>query len=164
MLRTRACRPVNNLRTFSHSCQRPSAQSTSSLSPGPSNIDLQAQLQETRANVPEGARYPPGAAPAGPEVQPADSPRRLNSNISVCDLDTIKQRIGDWMVLATAGFKQQTDELRQRTDEFTQKTSTKLFKLGSQLNRVTGYEQIEVLKQRVVEQGVLHSLTVCATI
>jgi sensitive to high expression protein 9 len=56
------------------------------------------------------------------------------------------------MVLATVGFRQQTDELRQRTDEFTQKTSTKLFKLGSQLNRVTGYEQIEVLKQRVVEQ------------
>ncbi|KAG2033684.1 Mdm33 family-domain-containing protein [Suillus americanus] len=56
------------------------------------------------------------------------------------------------MALATAGFKQQTDELRQRTDEFTQKTSTKLFQLGSQLNRVTGYEQIDALKQRVVEQ------------
>ncbi|KAG1776176.1 Mdm33 family-domain-containing protein [Suillus placidus] len=150
MLRTRAWRPVNNLRTFSHSCLRPNVQSTSSLSPGPSNIDSQAQPhQETHANVPEGVRYPPGA---GPKVQPADSPRQLNSRKSTYDLDIIKQRIGDWMALATAGFKQQTDELRQRTDEFTQKTSTKLFQLGSQLNRVTGYEQIDALKQRVVEQ------------
>jgi hypothetical protein len=64
------------------------------------------------------------------------------------------------MALATVVFKQQTDELRQRTDELTQKTSTKLFQLGSQLNRVTGYEQIDALKQQVVEQGVLHFLAV----
>ncbi|OAX41759.1 mitochondrial distribution and morphology family 33, partial [Rhizopogon vinicolor AM-OR11-026] len=63
-----------------------------------------------------------------------------------------KERVRDWMTLATAAFKQQTDELRQRTDQLTQKTSTKFFQLGSQLNRVTGYEQIEALKQRVVEQ------------
>lgn len=148
MLRTRAWRPsTNNLRTFSHSCLRTNAQSTSSLSPGSSNVGSRAQPhQETHANVPE------GAASAGPEVQPADSSRRLDSKISAYDLDTIKQRIRDWMALATVGFKQQTDELRQRTDELTQKTSTKLFQLGSQLNRVTGYEQIDALKQRVVEQ------------
>lgn len=148
MLRTRAWRPsTNNLRTFSHSCLRTNAQSTSSLSPGSSNVGSQAQPhQETHANVPE------GAASAGPKVQPADSSPRLDSTISAYDLDTIKQRIRDWMALATVGFKQQTDELRQRTDELTQKTSTKLFQLGSQLNRVTGYEQIDALKQRVVEQ------------
>lgn len=148
MLRTRAWRPsTNNLRTFSHSCLRTNAQSTSSLSPGSSNVGSQAQPhQETHANVPE------GAASAGPKVQPADSSPRLDSTISAYDLDTIKQRIRDWMALATVGFKQQTDELRQRTDELTQKTSTKLFQLGSQLNRVTGYEQIDALKQQVVEQ------------
>ncbi|KAG2758167.1 hypothetical protein P692DRAFT_20709980 [Suillus brevipes Sb2] len=148
MLWTRAWRSsTNNLRTFSHSCLRTNAQSTSSLSPGSSNVGSQAQPhQETHANVPE------GAASAGPKVQPADSSRRLDSTISAYDLDTIKQRIRDWMALATVGFKQQTDELRQRTDELTQKTSTKLFQLGSQLNRVTGYEQIDALKQRVVEQ------------
>lgn len=156
MLRTRAWRPsTNNLRTFSHSCLRTNAQSTSSLSPGSSNVGSHAQPhQETHANVPE------GAASAGPEVQPADSSRRLDSKISAYDLDTIKQRIRDWMALATVVFKQQTDELRQRTDELTQKTSTKLFQLGSQLNRVTGYEQIDALKQQVVEQGVLHFLAV----
>ncbi|KAG1879175.1 Mdm33 family-domain-containing protein [Suillus subluteus] len=153
MLRTRAWRPANNLRTFSHSCLRHNAQSTSSLSPGPSNDDSQAQPhQETHANAPEGVGYPPGAASTGPRIQPADSPRRFNCKISAYDLDTIKQRIEDWMALATAGFKQQTDELRQRTDKFTQKTSTTFFQLGSQLNRVTGYEQIDALKQRVVEQ------------
>jgi sensitive to high expression protein 9 len=162
MLRTRAWRPsTNNLRTFSHSCLRTNAQSTSSLSPGPSNVGSQAQPhQETHANMPEGVGYPSGAASASPKVQPADSSRRLDSKISTYDLDTIKQRIGDWMALATVGFKQQTHGLRQRTDEFTQKTSTKLFQLGSQLNRVTGYEQIEALKQRVVEQGMLHFLAV----
>ncbi|KIK44344.1 hypothetical protein CY34DRAFT_80074 [Suillus luteus UH-Slu-Lm8-n1] len=151
MLRTRAWRPsANNLRTFSHSCRRTNAQSTSSLSPGPSNLGSQAQpRQETHANVPEGDGYDTsGAASASPKAQPADSSRRLDSKISTYDLDTIKQRIGDWMALATVGFKQQTHELRQRTDGFAQKTSTKLFQLGSQLNRVTGYEQIDALKQR----------------
>lgn len=155
MLRTslRVWRPANNLRTFSHSCPRPNAESTTSLSPGPSNIDPQVQPhQQAHAKVPEDLSCSPPAVSAGPKVQSADSPRQFNSKISACDLDTIKQRIGDWMVLATAGFKQQTDELRQRTDEFTQKTSTKLSQLGSQLNRVTGYEQIDTLKQRVVEQ------------
>ncbi|KAG1749312.1 hypothetical protein EDB19DRAFT_183574 [Suillus lakei] len=164
MLRSRAWRPANNLRTFSHSCLRPNVQPTNSLSPGRSNIgveDSQAQThQETHVNVPEGVKKSPGAASAGPKDHPADTPRRLNSKVSVYDLDTIKQRFGDWVVLATAGFKQQTDGLRQRTDELTRRTSTKLFQLGSQLNRVTGYEQIEALKQRVVEQGVLHFLTV----
>ncbi|KAG2152990.1 Mdm33 family-domain-containing protein [Suillus bovinus] len=142
---------MNNLRTFSRSCLRPNSQSTSSLSPGPSNVGSQTQThQETHANV--GVRHLPGAQPAGPKVQPADSSGRLNSKISAYDIDTIKQRIGDWMALATAGFKQQTSGLRQCTDEFTRKTSTKLFQLGSQLNRVTGYEEIDALKQRVVEQ------------
>lgn len=164
MLGTRVWRPVNNLRTFSHSCLRPNAQSTRSLSPGPSNVDSQAQSrQETHANVSEGVKHPSGVVPAGSKVQ-SDSPRRLNSKISAYDLDTIKQRIGDWIALATAGFKQQTNGLRQRTDEFTQKTSTRFFQLGSQLNRVTGYEEIDSLKQRVVEQGVLHFFyCVCAT-
>lgn len=152
MLGTRVWRPVNNLRTFSHSCLRPNAQSTRSLSPGPSNVDSQPQsLQETHANVSEGVKHPSGVVPTGSKVQ-SDSHRRLNSKISAYDLDTIKQRIGDWIALATAGFKQQTNGLRQRTDEFTQKTSTRFFQLGSQLNRVTGYEEIDSLKQRVVEQ------------
>jgi len=75
-------------------------------------------------------------------------------------LDKIKERVRDWMTLATAAFKQQTDELRQRTDQLTQRTSSKFFQLGSQLNRVTGYEQIEALKLRVVEQGMLHLILV----
>jgi sensitive to high expression protein 9 len=97
-----------------------------------------------------------GAASAGdPKAQSSQSPLRLNSKATAYDLDTIKERARDWMTLATAAFRQQTDELRQRADQFTQKTSTKFFQLGSQLNRVTGYEQIEALKQRVVEQGAL---------
>ncbi|KAG1743297.1 Mdm33 family-domain-containing protein [Suillus paluster] len=156
MLRSRAWRPANNLRAFSHSCLRPNAQSTDPLSPRRSNDGVegsQAQhRQETHANVSEGVKESPGTASAGSNLQSAESPRPLNSKTSTYDLDTVKQRLGDWMILASAVFKQQTEELRQRTDVLTQKTSTKFFQLGSQLNRVTGYEQIEALKQRVVEQ------------
>ncbi|KAG0700432.1 Mdm33 family-domain-containing protein [Suillus ampliporus] len=156
MLRSRAWRPAKDIRTFSNSCLRPNVQSTGPLPPRRSNVGVegsQAQHhQETHVNVPDGVKESTGTASVGSKVQPDDSPRQLNSKTYTYDLDTIKQRLGDWMTLATAAFKHQTEELRQRTDALTQKTSTKFFQLGSQLNRVTGYEQIEALKQRVVEQ------------
>jgi sensitive to high expression protein 9 len=170
MLRSRAWRPANDLRNFSRSCLRHNVVSTSSLSPQNERSDARVNvaqgsqakpLQEIHANVPEGVREPLDAASVGdPKVQSSDFPRRVDSKTSAYDLDIIKERVRDWMTLATAAFKQQSDELRQRTDYLTQTTSTKFFQLGSQLNRVTGYEQIEALKQRVVEQGVLHSLPI----
>ena len=159
MLHIRACRPANNLRSFSRSSLRYNVESIGSPSSQKeqSNAPQSPQAQprrETHANVPEESW---SAAPAGaPKAQSSDSPRPLDSNTSTYDLGTIKQRIGDWMTLATAAFRQQTDDLRLRADHLTQKTATRFFQLGSQLNRVTGYEQIEVLKQRVVEQGMLH--------
>ncbi|KAI0947476.1 hypothetical protein AcW1_007696 [Taiwanofungus camphoratus] len=43
--------------------------------------------------------------------------------------------------------------LRQRVDKHTADIASTFSQLGSELNRVTGYEEIEVLKRRVVEQG-----------
>ncbi|KAJ7695705.1 Mdm33 family-domain-containing protein [Mycena rosella] len=42
--------------------------------------------------------------------------------------------------------------VRGRADEFTSTTKTTLSQLGFQLNKMTGYEEIETLKRRVVEQ------------
>ncbi|KAJ6557234.1 Mdm33 family-domain-containing protein [Mycena vulgaris] len=42
--------------------------------------------------------------------------------------------------------------VRGRADEFTSTTKTTLSQLGFQLNKMTGYEEIEALKRRVVEQ------------
>jgi sensitive to high expression protein 9 len=58
----------------------------------------------------------------------------------------VKQRIREWTEQATIA-------LRNRADDFTASTKTTFSHLGSQLNRVTGYEEIEALKRGVVEQG-----------
>jgi sensitive to high expression protein 9, mitochondrial len=71
------------------------------------------------------------------------------------DLPIVKQRIRKWTEQATIA-------LRNRADDFTANTKTTFSQLGSQLNRVTGYEEIEALKRGVVEQGVFvsHSLLI----
>jgi She9 / Mdm33 family len=58
--------------------------------------------------------------------------------------------------------------IRKRADEFTASTETLFSRLGSQLNKATGYEDIEVLKSNVVKQGEslvyensLHILLLC---
>lgn len=73
----------------------------------------------------------------------------LNSAPSI-DLEALQSRLRDWSVLATSS-------LRQRADHLSKKATTTFSDLGQHLNRVTGYEEIEMLKRRVVEQGtVLH--------
>ncbi|KAI8986082.1 Mdm33 family-domain-containing protein [Trametes punicea] len=42
--------------------------------------------------------------------------------------------------------------MRERGDQFTGRVARTFARLGSELNRVTGYEEIEALKRRVVEQ------------
>jgi len=48
--------------------------------------------------------------------------------------------------------------IRRRADGFTAVTQTLFSELGGQLNRATGYEEIELLKKKVEEQG-MSSLT-----
>jgi hypothetical protein len=43
--------------------------------------------------------------------------------------------------------------LRNRAGDVTTSTQSNLSRLGSQINQVTGYEEIEALKKQVVEQG-----------
>ncbi|KAH7910839.1 Mdm33 family-domain-containing protein [Hygrophoropsis aurantiaca] len=61
------------------------------------------------------------------------------------DLNTVKERLKDWSTVAST-------VVRRRVDDLTVKTSTTFSQLGSHLNRVTGYEEIEALKNQVVGQ------------
>jgi len=89
--------------------------------------------------------------PAQYDTKPQNTTPR--ETLASYDLHIVKQRIREWTEQATIG-------LRNRADDFTANTKTTFSQLGSQLNRVTGYEEIEALKRGVVEQGVFvfHSL------
>ena len=69
-----------------------------------------------------------------------------SSSPSSYDVEIVKQRIREWT-------EQAATVLRNKTDGFTANTKATLSQIGSELNRVTGYEAIEALKQGVVEQG-----------
>ena len=45
--------------------------------------------------------------------------------------------------------------LRQRTDSLVARLATSFTRLGGEINRVTGYDEIESLKRQVVSQGTL---------
>lgn len=62
------------------------------------------------------------------------------------NLDAIKQRLREWS-------EQTAVVIRNRADDFTLRSKTTFSQLGAHLNKVTGYEEIEALKRRVVEQG-----------
>ncbi|KAF8134018.1 Mdm33 family-domain-containing protein [Boletus edulis] len=68
----------------------------------------------------------------------------LNAPPSI-DLEVLRNRLRDWSVLSSTS-------LRQRADVLSKKATTTFSHLGQHLNRVTGYEDIEALKGRVVEQ------------
>lgn len=62
-------------------------------------------------------------------------------------IELVKQHVQAWTAQASIA-------IRNGADEFTAATRTTFSQLGSQLNHVTGYEEIEALKRGVVEQGV----------
>lgn len=63
-------------------------------------------------------------------------------------LDLVKKRLRSWT-------EQAAIVLRVKADDFTASTKTTFSQLGSELNRVTGYDEIEILKRGIVEQGPL---------
>ncbi|KAG9315572.1 Mdm33 family-domain-containing protein [Chiua virens] len=67
------------------------------------------------------------------------SPRPVN-------VETLQNRLKEWGVLASAS-------LRHRTAHLSKHAKSTFSNLGLHLNRVTGYEEIDALKRRVVEQG-----------
>lgn len=49
-------------------------------------------------------------------------------------------------------------QFRRKADDFSGVTRARLSGLGAELNKVTGYEEIDALKRHVVEQGIVISL------
>ncbi|KAF9561344.1 sensitive to high expression protein 9 [Agrocybe pediades] len=86
-----------------------------------------------------------GAPVATPETKQTASDNDTRQPVSAYDLELVKKRIREWAEQATIA-------LRHRADDFTAATKTTFSQLGSELNRVTGYEEIEALKKGVVEQ------------
>ena len=88
---------------------------------------------------------PPLASPSLPNQ--AEPGANSSANTAAADqLNALKERMQE---MTTEALKQ----MRIRGDEFTTRVAKTFSKLGAELNRVTGYEEIEVLKRKVVEQG-----------
>ncbi|TFK40695.1 Mdm33 family-domain-containing protein [Crucibulum laeve] len=71
---------------------------------------------------------------------PKKDAEETRSSLPAYDLELVKQRIRDWTAQASHTF-------RNRADDFTASTKTTFSQLGSQLNEVTGYKEIEALKR-----------------
>lgn len=116
-------------------------------SPRAAHPALRAQLRLSSSH-----NHPPNSPEeprqhARPSVEHAEQPAAGEpQDLNQLQLEAVKQRLRSWS--ENAGI-----QLRQRADTFTAKVATTFSHLGSELNKVTGYEEIEALKRRVVEQG-----------
>lgn len=63
-------------------------------------------------------------------------------------LDELKEKLLKWV-------NDRAFHFRRRADNFTGATKVRLSGLGAELNKVTGYEEIDALKRQVVEQGTI---------
>lgn len=79
----------------------------------------------------------------------ATSHDKAREPLSSYDLKIVKQRIREWT-------DQAASTVRNHADDFSAHTKTTFSQLGSHLNRATGYDEIEVLKKEIVEQGAFY--------
>lgn len=109
------------------------------------NTQYASNSVDTSSSSP--SSYDPSSRTTGPGT----SPKEANSITEVAkakfDLEALRTR-----------FRELSDHsavaVRRKADAFTAKTSSTFSQLGSHLNRVTGYEEIEALKLLVAKQGV----------
>lgn len=92
----------------------------------------------------------PNASPPDPSGEPNRDPqgssqRRLLSGQYGDQLANAKERLRGWS-------ERTASQLRQRIDQYTASLAVTFSQLGKEINKVTGYGEIEVLKQRVVQQ------------
>lgn len=80
-----------------------------------------------------------------PETEPRASASETTANVD--QLNDVKIRVKEWS-------HDTLKDMRQYGDDFTVRVARSFAQLGRELNKVTGYEEIEVLKRKVVEQGV----------
>ena len=107
--------------------------------------DLPSQLPDDPPDVVK-TSSPPVAESKTSSESSSESPR-----LSSYHAEIVKQRIREWAEHGAI-------VLRNRADGFTATTKATFSQLGSELNRVTGYEEIEALKRKVVDQGIGFSM------
>ncbi|ESK85002.1 mitochondrial inner membrane protein [Moniliophthora roreri MCA 2997] len=98
---------------------------------------------------------PPASPPSSNSASPStntpedrtfsDHSTSPNRTSTFLDLNTLRDNFRKWSDEAAINF-------RQKADDFTGSTKVTFSQLGSQLNKVTGYDEIEALKRQVVEQ------------
>lgn len=92
----------------------------------------------------------PDAHPPDPSGEPSRDPQRslqykLLSGQYGDQLANAKERLRGWS-------ERTASQLRQQIDQYTASLAVTFSQLGKEINKVTGYGEIEVLKQRVVQQ------------
>jgi len=85
-----------------------------------------------------------------PTQLPIDEPPETSS--AHTDLNGFKRNVREWTNQVAISF-------RSHADDFTERSKKTFSQLGDQLNKVTGYEAIESLKQGVIEQEARISTT-----
>ena len=152
----RAYRSPYNIRSFrpcrcySTSTQPPD-RSTTATQDNPTLAEEKVQdvhssdvKQEARAEGLHSQVLPP-EKDATPTIQmepfDASSSERGNNH-----LEELKESLRGWTETAAT-------TIRKHADHYTARTATTFAQLGRELNKVTGYGEIELLKRRVVEQG-----------
>ena len=138
-----------------------------STSPSPWNISRPPTTDPNREQckqeeLPSQPPDPPDVIKSGSSPAESKSSSEFSEfpRLSSHHAEIVKQRIREWAEHGAI-------VLRNRADGFTVTTKATFSQLGSELNRVTGYEEIEALKRKVVEQGigsitiVLDSLLLC---
>ncbi|KAH9480546.1 Sensitive to high expression protein 9-like protein, mitochondrial [Psilocybe cubensis] len=106
--------------------------------PGPSQSAQTLRREHTPLQIPSDAKASEAFESSQTKTTTTDS------TLSKYDLELVKTRIREWSEQAAIA-------LRNRADDFTAHTKTRFSQLGSEINRVTGYEEIEALKRSVVE-------------
>ncbi|KAI0720539.1 Mdm33 family-domain-containing protein [Cerioporus squamosus] len=113
------------------------------LKPSPQVPPENTQPGDTHAQ--EKSETPQSHSPSSTSFPESRSSSSSSSAASEAQLDDIRARVKEWSTETLKG-------MRQRGDEWTVQVARTFAQLGKELNRATGYEEIDVLKRKVGEQ------------
>lgn len=128
----------------------PNHSSTSPLDSGASVTEQPSASSSESISLPpppSTSSETPSDAKPQPEAHDSPSEKPLRS-APVLDVEDVKERLRSLSEIAAA-------RIRDKADNYTALAATTFAQLGRELNKVTGYGEIESLKRQVVEQGTL---------
>ncbi|OJT13631.1 Sensitive to high expression protein 9 -like protein, mitochondrial [Trametes pubescens] len=128
---------------------RPRYLSTTTIPPPDQRKEPTSEASNSTLSTP-----PPQEQSSAPQAPPQETQHPSSSESS--SEHGSSETNADKLALIKAQFKELSHEtlsrMRDRGDGFTRQVARTFAQLGSELNRVTGYGEIEVLKRRVVQQ------------